>query len=266
MSRVSLLAVLISFVAVAVQAETKTIDEMLAEAPPIIKVEEDWEFVVGDPDPNLDCPQIVTVFGPTDANFGTHVVFELNHGTMPSFGEGGMQLQVWWNEWLIGYKRQRAPAELSSIGEVVRYTTVTQLAENNLMMYIKDGTSISWGEFGEVGSLFIKLYTLRDDLNPYDHNNSIRHSRVTFGANRVNRFRRRAIRFYSADGLYAESTTSRYVHRLATDVLIDDDEASTGGTSTDGTTTDETSTETSGETSGETLTEPTGETVTEPAP
>ena len=195
MSRALFCAICISMLASSTQAQS-TIEEMLANAPPIIRVEEDWEFIVGDPLPELDCPQICTVFGPTDARFGTHVVFELNHGTLPSFGQGGMQLQVWWNEWLIGYKSQHAPAELAKNNERVSYTTVTQLHDGHLMMYIKNGLSDSWGEFGESGALFIKLLTSRDDLNPYDHNNSIRHSRVTYGANRVKRFRRKAIRFY----------------------------------------------------------------------
>ena len=32
----------------------------------IIRVEEDWYIKVGDPDPAIDAPQIVTVFGPVD--------------------------------------------------------------------------------------------------------------------------------------------------------------------------------------------------------
>ena len=59
----------------------------------IIRVEEDWYIKVGDPDPAIDAPQIVTVFGPVDPITGTHAIFELNHGTQPDYAQGGMQLR-----------------------------------------------------------------------------------------------------------------------------------------------------------------------------
>jgi hypothetical protein len=195
-----------------------TLEELLEDAPPIKRVEEDWEILVAEPDGAADLPQIVTVFGPTDASWGTHTVFEINHGTQPAFSEGGMQLQAWWQDYLIGYKGQFAPAELEIAGELVKFTTVTQLTEYYLVMEITGGHSETWGAFGNNSHLRLRLFTTRDDLNPYDPNNSLQHSRVTFGANRVNRFVRRAIRFYDAEGLYAEDTTPKYVHRLATDV------------------------------------------------
>lgn len=199
-----------------------TIEEVLEDAPPIKRVEEDWEVFVADPDPAADIPQICTVFGPTDAAFDTHVVFELNHGTLPSFAEGGMQLQVWWANSLIGYRGQFSPTELNTAGETVKYTTVTRLHDHKLRMYIKSGTSSTWGPFGSTSSLYVWLWTGREDLNPYDPQNSIRHSRVTFGANRVNRFCRREIRFYDFDAdLIAKDTATYYVHRLATDIGSD---------------------------------------------
>jgi hypothetical protein len=187
----------------------------LEEAPPIIKVEEDWEVVIGEPDTNLDLPQIVTVFGPTDASFGTHTVFELNHCTLPDFTRGGMQIQVWWGEELIGYKQQHSPVQLEIPGETIRYTTVTTLGGNVIRMRIENGTSETWGDFGGGNLMLVELATTRNDLNPYDPNNSVKHSRVTFGSNRVNWFVRRSIRFYSSDGLYLEDDTPAYVHKLA---------------------------------------------------
>lgn len=201
------------------QDATPTFEELVANAPPIHKVEEDWEFLVNNPDPNLDIPQIVTVFGPTDASFDTHTVFEINHGTLPSFGQGGMQLQVWWGEYLIGYQSQQAPTELNHEGEVVSYTTLTRIfndGSNILSMGVKNGVSTTWGAFGSDETLRVFLFTERTDLNPYDPNNSIVNSRVTYGSNRIQYFKRKAIRFYDANGdLYAEDTTERFVYQLA---------------------------------------------------
>ncbi len=193
----------------------QTFEELIADAPPIHRVEEDWEFVVANPDPTLDIPQVVTVFGPTNASFDTHTVFELNHGTLPSFGEGGMQLQVWFSDYLLGYYRHQAPTEFSTINEKVTYTTATSINGRYLHMEVINGNSITFGTFGTDNSLRARLYTNRDDLNPYHPNNSVKHSRVTFGANRVSYFRRNEIRFYDADGnLYAKSEEDVYIHLL----------------------------------------------------
>lgn len=194
----------------------QTLEEQLENAPSIRKVEEDWEVLIADPDPTLDIPQIVTVFGPTNAFFDTHTVFELNHGTLPSFGEGGMQLQVWYGDYLVGYLRQQAPTELSTPGEIIRYTTVTRVTNDYLEMAVKNGTSTTYGSFGNDGSLRARLYSYRNNLNPYEPNNSINHSRVTFGANRVTYFKRKAIRFYGNDGeLFLEENADRFVHQLS---------------------------------------------------
>ena len=210
----------VAFMLTATTASAQTFEELLANAPPIHRVEEDWELQVNNPDPNLDLPQIVTVFGPTNAAFDTHTIFELNHGTLPGFGEGGMQLQVWWSDYLVGYLSQQAPVEFNTQDEVVSYTTVTALEQANgqhLTMAVKNGTSTTYGTFGNNNSLKVWLFTERNDLNPYDPNNSIENSRVTFGSNHVQYFKRKAIRFYDANGdLYAESTTERFVHQLAT--------------------------------------------------
>ena len=200
-------------------ASAQTLAEQLENAPPIHKVEEDWELVVANPDPLLDIPQIVTVFGPTNAWFDTHTVFELNHGTLPSFGEGGMQLQVWYGDWLVGYHRQQAPTELSTSNELIKYTTVTAIRGEFLDMEVVNGSSTTFGEFGVDSAMKVRLYTNRNDLNPYEPNNSILHSRVTFGANRVSYFKRTAIRVYEVNGdLYAQDENDTFVYQLNTGV------------------------------------------------
>lgn len=182
----------------------------------IIRVEEDWVLDIADPDPAADCPQVVTVFGPSDPVYGTHCLFELNHGTMPDFVEGGMQLQVWWGDYLVGYKQQHAPTEFYVAIERVTYTTVTRIDINgDLDMYVKNGQSVTWGTFGESAALWIELATSRTNLNDYDAENSVQHSKVSYGANRVNRFVRKEVRYYTAIGLHHTDATERVIHELA---------------------------------------------------
>ncbi len=206
---------MVAVLALQSSARAQTFQELVENAPPIHRVEEDWEMLVVNPDPNFNIPQVVTVFGPTNAAFDTHTVYEMNHGTLPSFGEGGMQLQVWYGDSLIGYQQQKAPTELNIPNEKIRYTTATALVNSYLVMEVKNGTSQSFGTFAEPGILRASLYTQRTDLNPYQPSNSIDNSRVTFGANRVSYFKRTAIRFYDAAGvLYAEENVDRFVHQL----------------------------------------------------
>lgn len=202
-------------------ALAQSFEEQVANAPPIHKIEEDWEILIANPDPGADLPQIATVFGPTNALFDTHAVFELNHGTLPSFGEGGMQLQVWHGNWLMGYLYRQNPTELNISNEVIRFTTKTALGEYNghriLTLQVQNGTSTTYGAFGADNSLRVRLYTHRNDLNPYEPNNSLENSRVTYGANHVSYFKRTDIRFYDEHGdLYVSDTTDRYIHQLAT--------------------------------------------------
>jgi hypothetical protein len=187
----------------------------------IIKIEQDWMLDIAAPDPVADCPQIVTVFGPADPRYFTHAVLELNHGTQPDFAQGGMQLQVWRGDDLRGYQWQRAPAELNAAIERLTYTTVMELDDGELKLFVKDGRSLTWGDFGdsESESLRIELSTQRDDFNDWDRSSSIQHSRVAYGANRVNKYVRTAIRYYTDDGLHYTDTSDDYVHRLVEDAV-----------------------------------------------
>lgn len=179
----------------------------------VIRVEEDWIIDVANPDPNHDIPQIVTVFGPDDPNLGTHGVFEVNSSTIPDFIDGGMQLQCWHRESHIGSRRHVNGSELAIGVERVRYTTSVELKDDRLILEIKNGDSVTFGTFGGQGQLKIALWTWRDSLNNYNTGNSIRHSRISFGSNRVTRFLRAETRYYTAAGDVVVDETDTYVHR-----------------------------------------------------
>lgn len=166
----------------------------------VLRVEEEWEVQIGTPDPFLDLPQIVTVFGPADPESGVHAVFELNHGTLPAFGEGGMQLQYWAGETLKGYRWQKAPAEFCFAGETVTFTTVTEIEGGNLTMSVTRGQSQSFGAFGNENALRIQVETTLTNLDGMSLENSIKHSKVTYGANHVQKFQRNRVRMLNAAG------------------------------------------------------------------
>lgn len=182
----------------------------------IIRVEEDWYIKVGDPDPAIDAPQIVTVFGPVDPITGTHAIFEMNHGTQPDYAQGGMQLQCWYANSLVGYRSQHAPAELKIVDEVIKFTTASEIilaGTDRVRMEVINGTSTSWGTFGGTQSLRLALPTPMDDLNSFNPAHSIANSRVTFGSNRVIVYKRTAIRYYRSSGLHQTVTADTIVEQ-----------------------------------------------------
>src|SRR5262249_30687112 len=66
-----------------------------AQAADIIRIEEDWELVVADPDPSTFAPQVTSTISPLDNLSGYYGVFDLNLRNLPVYEAGGMQLQVW---------------------------------------------------------------------------------------------------------------------------------------------------------------------------
>lgn len=185
------------------------------EGKTVIKVEEDWVVDVGLADDISSAPEIVTVFGPDNPNAGLHAVFEMNHVTQPEFSRGGMQIQCWSGEALLGYKRHPNQSELLTVVERIQYTCRTSLDRdrNILRLEVRNGSSVTYGTFGG-RELRLSLYSTRDDLNNYDANASIVHSRVTFGANRVNRFLRAEIRYYTSEGEIIVDGEDQVVHQL----------------------------------------------------
>ena len=185
------------------------------EGEKIVRVEEDWLIDIAVTDNNNSAPEVCTVFGPGDPYTGLHSVFEMNHCTYPDFARGGMQLQSWWGNWFLSAKRHYNQSELHTTVERIQYTCVTRINDNRLTMEITNGDSVTYGSFGGEGWLRVRLWTHRDRLNGYNPDNSIQHSRVTFGANRVNRFLRTEIRYYTDDGDVIVDEADTYVHQLA---------------------------------------------------
>lgn len=197
----------------------------------IVRIEEDWVLDVADPEPNGNLPQIETIFGPGNPASSTHGIFQVNHGSLPQFGEGGMQLQAWWGGYLVGYRSQFAPQELNVAIERLTYTTAIRICGNgHVHLYVVNGHSLTWGDFATDGAentsnLHIRIESAKANLNDWNPQNSINFSRVTYGGNRVNKYVRSAIRYYSSADLvnpHYTDTTETVVHRLAEDASAPD--------------------------------------------
>ena len=172
-----------------------------ATAAPVVRVEEDWELVIGAPDVPGESPQIRCVMSPSRDLDAAHMAFTLNHRTQPVYQAGGVQLQAW-----NGDEPEMAMAVLANVllshdGDVVQWTQIMSVADGKLTFEIDRGSSTSWKKFGGNGHLRVSIATIRTDLNAYHPRMSEKNSGVGFGANRVRTLVLREVRSYSADGL-----------------------------------------------------------------
>lgn len=167
----------------------------------VLRVEEDWELVISDPDVDGETPQICCVMSPTRDLDSEHLVVNINHRSQPTFQAGGVQLQIWKGATPENAKPILNTASLSHGEEIIRWTQRIRVADGQLIFEVVDGDSMTWGRFGKPGELSISTRTLRTNLNAYHPRVSVANSGVTFGKNRVHKFILREVRAYDDQGL-----------------------------------------------------------------
>jgi len=181
------------------------------QAGAVVRVEQDWELSVGEPDPQTDAPQVVCVISPGGDTQGVYAAFELNQQSQPVFSAGGMQLQVWEGELPLKAARAGDLLKLQAAGEHVCWTLVMELDDGQLTFQVCDGHSATWGEFGGEG-LRASVATAAAHLNGYDTQVSVRNSGVGFAPNRVHALTLKRIRTYFANGEVVEDRGEKVVH------------------------------------------------------
>jgi hypothetical protein len=179
----------------------------------IVHVEEDWELVIGDPDPDVDAPQVTCAFSPTGSLNGLHAAIELNHRSQPSFSPGGLQLQVWNGASLVTSRTFTNTAQLSTDNETVRWTQRLSQYGDYLLFEVVDGSSTTWGEFDSPTSLKALVSASVADLNAYHPDVSAENSGVGFAGNRVQSLVLKEVRLTTESGTVLRDTTPRVVHQ-----------------------------------------------------
>ncbi len=178
----------------------------------VVRVEEDWELVVGTPDSETDAPQVSCAISPLGNLDSWHAALELNQQSLPTFTAGGVQLQVWQGEVPLSDRRFPNAAVLAHPGETVCWTQTMQLDEGNLTFEIINGTSTTWGNFGGQGYLKASVATTLSSLGTYSPAVSVENSGVGYAANRVQSLVLKRVRYHMSTGDQIEDTTPRVVH------------------------------------------------------
>src|ERR1700751_3886072 len=82
------------------------------------QIQEDWQLVIGVPDPTGAGPQISTYLSPASDGSTPFFIFDLNYQDSPMFVAGGIQVQVWSNSTLVA-GATKGTAQLSTTNETI---------------------------------------------------------------------------------------------------------------------------------------------------
>lgn len=180
----------------------------------IVRVEEDWELVVGDPDVNSCGPQVVTTMSPGWDISGTYFTMEINHRSAPYWQPGGISIHRWNGEWRMASFDRSDRTIMNTDGEVVSWTQALYFEDGKLTYKIYNGTSTTWGPFGYSG--WVKLQCAWDDdhLNYYTPAVSVAESGAAYAGNRIHTLKIKQIRLTLENGQTLTDNTERIVQEL----------------------------------------------------
>ena len=156
-----------------------------ADSPTILQIEEHWELRVGEPDSERSAPQATMVMSPYDELDGVFFMFTLNHRSLPAYSPGGMQVQLWDGDSIVATADGDAQDAMSQTNDVVRWTQRLKIDDGTLSFEVVDGSSSSWGEFGNDGTLKFTSPSSLEGLNDYRPAISLTESQVGYAGNRV---------------------------------------------------------------------------------
>ncbi len=160
---------------------------------PVVRIEQDWELIVNEPDDDTASPQVATQMN-LDASGESFAIFAINFQQVPSFWPGGLEIQLWDGEEVIDVDAFAA-YELSQIDESIRWTQVLEIKEGKIRFYVKDGNSESFGSFGGT-SFSVDRPTSIANLDQFQVEDTLKNSGVLLGANRVKRLVLKETRFF----------------------------------------------------------------------
>ncbi len=168
----------------------------------LIRVEEDWLLVVTTPDANVASPQVSTQMrrSPYSSRF---CAFHLNSCDIPTFTQGGLQLQAWQGDSSIAVQTSENRSTMTTPNEMVQWTQYLRREGNVLKFGIKNAISDpspgTWGDFSTSAAQEITVSTTSAYLGNYTADYSLTNSGITFGANRVEKLQLLEVRKYTSD-------------------------------------------------------------------
>lgn len=171
---------------------------------PITRVEEDWEMDVVFAKDDLGAPQVVTLMSP-DASRGRYFTFDINFTSLPEPDDGGLQVNAWVGDESYDYQNPPTDNALDRSREVITWTQVIELQDEQLVFSIKNFRSRSLGNFLNDEQLRVSVPTSLADLSSYSYAHSVDESGVPYALNRVNAMTLSRVRTFSGESQVSES-------------------------------------------------------------
>jgi hypothetical protein len=187
---------------------------LLAQSPTIApdEVQEDWQLVVGTPDIIGVGPQITTSMSPVSDDSTPFVAFDLYYREYPNFQPGGMQLQTWSGNNVLGTS-SHGSAQFQTPNETITWTQDMSVdASGNVTYRILNGKSTTWGSFGgQNKKLTVNFSTSVGSLSGYSPSTTVTNSGVSYESNYVTQLSLVQVRYYSAGRLISTDSTQRNI-------------------------------------------------------
>lgn len=177
----------------------------------VVRVEEDWELVLTEPDVATVAPQVTCTMSPYTNLDDTYFTFEINHLSAPSFSPGGLHVHLWSGDWRQDTFSRTDRSVISTINDTVRWTQVLRIGSGRLKFEIKDGTSATWGVFGYSGLMAVEKGWGASNINSYSPEVSVANAGIGFASNRVASLKLKCVRKTLANGQTVTDNTQRVV-------------------------------------------------------
>lgn len=180
-----------------------------AESPQLYKVEEDWELVVNEPDPDTNSPQITFFTCPDATDPDCYFQLQMNYAADEWFSSGGFHVAAVRNEQLLDEARSETQRVISVNNDHIRWTSVMASISGELLFAVKDGHGDDWGSFGGPDYLVRMPDGGVSSLEEYTPASSLELVDIGFGGNRVASITLRSVRFYYTDGSSSSVTVNQ---------------------------------------------------------
>lgn len=180
----------------------------------VVRIEEDRQLHITQPDVPLDAPQITTTMIPFAWQPELLLQVDLNHGTHPSFTNGGLQVRASIDDECAAHTRSLADVRLHHESETVDWAQVVALTNSRFSFGIINGSSESWGTFGGSSTeldIAASMVGGNLSLDGYSTQQSLSNSGVTYASNRVGHLRPKKIRVHLSNGYVSEFTLNHDV-------------------------------------------------------
>jgi hypothetical protein len=180
----------------------------------LIRVEEDWELVVGEPDTNSVGPQVVTTMSPNPDLNWAYFTMEINHRSAPTWTPGGISIHRWSGEFRMGSFDRSDRTVMGTSSETVTWTQALYYENGRLHFKVASGNSSTWGEFGYSQLVKLDCTWGVPHINTYTPVVSMAYSGPAYAGNRVQSLKIKEIRYTLSDATGFTDSTERIVHLL----------------------------------------------------